>query len=151
PPVKAAIEDRYGNIRTGDSASITVAINSGPAGTLSGTLTQPTSSGVATFNDLSINLGGTYTLKADRTSPPTPVLATGTSNSFVIGKTDQTITFNTPTAVTYGVTPFTLSATASSGLPVTFQVISGPGTISGPGLNVLTVTGAGNIVIEADQ
>lgn len=61
----------------------------------------------------------------------------------------QTITFALGTStVTFGISPITLSATASSGLAVAFSVISGPGTVSG---NTLTVTGAGNIVIEADQ
>src|SRR5208337_347457 len=49
---------------------------------------------------------------------------------------------------TYGVAPITLNATASSDLPVSYTVITGPATISG---NVLTVTGAGNVEVEADQ
>jgi hypothetical protein len=50
--------------------------------------------------------------------------------------------------VTYGAAPITLSATATSGLPVTFTVKSGPATLSG---NVLTATGAGSVVVAADQ
>jgi len=49
---------------------------------------------------------------------------------------------------TYGQSPVTLTATASSGLAVAYTVYSGPGSISG---NILTITGAGNIVINADQ
>jgi YVTN family beta-propeller protein len=61
----------------------------------------------------------------------------------------QTIAFGTLTSpVTYGVGPIVLSATATSGLNVTFSVVSGPGTISG---SVLTVTGTGTIVIAANQ
>jgi len=41
-----------------------------------------------------------------------------------------------------------VSATASSGLPVTFSVLSGPATLSG---NTLTFTGTGTVVIAADQ
>ncbi|QYM79090.1 hypothetical protein K0B96_00305 [Horticoccus luteus] len=41
-----------------------------------------------------------------------------------------------------------LAATASSGLPVVYHVVSGPATVSG---NTLTVTGGGAIVIAADQ
>ncbi len=65
----------------------------------------------------------------------------------------QTIKFTPPTSpVSFGVKPITLSASASSALPVTFRVISGPGTITvNKGLVNLTVTGAGSIVIEADQ
>jgi len=61
----------------------------------------------------------------------------------------QAITFTTPVSpVTYGVSPIALSATATSGLAVTFSVVSGPGTVSG---NILTITGAGTIVVAANQ
>jgi len=61
----------------------------------------------------------------------------------------QTITFPAPTSpVTYGVSPITLSATSTSGLAVSFSVLSGPGTVSG---NTLTITGAGTVVIAANQ
>jgi len=60
----------------------------------------------------------------------------------------QTINFSLASPVTYGVAPMTLNATSSSGLPVTYSLISGPGSISG---NTLTVTGAGSIVVEAEQ
>jgi hypothetical protein len=60
----------------------------------------------------------------------------------------QTITFNPLTGQTYAVAPITLTATASSGLPVTFTVTSGPATVSG---NVLTITGAGTVTVTADQ
>ena len=74
---------------------------------------------------------------------------TGTAVAAIIGATSQTITFPSPASpVAYGVGPITLSATASSGLPVTFSVLSGPGTLSG---NVLTITGQGTIVIAANQ
>jgi len=64
------------------------------------------------------------------------------------GKSDQTITFGSLANQTYGVAPITLSATASSGDPVAFSVVSGPATLVG---NVLTVTGAGNVDVEASQ
>jgi hypothetical protein len=60
----------------------------------------------------------------------------------------QTITFNPLPGVNYGVAPFALSATASSGLPVTFTVSSGPASIAN---GVLTVTGAGTVVVAANQ
>ncbi len=60
----------------------------------------------------------------------------------------QSITFGPLANQTYGVSPVGLSATASSGLPVSFSVISGPAMISG---NTLTITGAGMVVVEADQ
>ena len=74
---------------------------------------------------------------------------TGSAAAAIIGGTSQTITFPAPASpVAYGVGPITLSATASSSLPVSFSVLSGPGTLSG---NVLTITGPGTIVVAADQ
>ncbi|RYY25796.1 MAG: hypothetical protein EOP41_04980, partial [Sphingobacteriaceae bacterium] len=61
---------------------------------------------------------------------------------------DQTITFNTISTKTAGDAPFTLSATASSGLAVSYKVTSGPATVSG---NTLTITGAGTVLVEASQ
>ena len=62
----------------------------------------------------------------------------------------QTITFTPPPSpVTYGVGAITLSATGgASGNPVTFSVLSGPGSVSG---SQLTITGAGTVVVAANQ
>src|SRR5581483_620187 len=54
--------------------------------------------------------------------------------------------------VTYGAPPITLSATASSGLPVTYTVIAGPGRLSGTNNSILTITGGGGrVTVAADQ
>jgi len=64
------------------------------------------------------------------------------------GTTAQTISFPAPTSpVAYGAASITLSATASSGLAVSFS-ITGPATLSG---TTLTFTGTGNVVITASQ
>ena len=60
----------------------------------------------------------------------------------------QTISFGSLKGQTYGVAPITLTATDTSGLPVSYSVISGPATLAG---SVLTVTGAGSIEVEAAQ
>ena len=60
----------------------------------------------------------------------------------------QTITFPNPGTQTYGVAPITLTATASSGLAVSYTVASGPATVSG---NTLTITGAGSVTVQATQ
>jgi len=65
----------------------------------------------------------------------------------VSGGVSQTITFIALSNVTYGASPITLSATASSGLPVSFTV-SGPATVSG---STLTITGAGSVTVTANQ
>lgn len=62
---------------------------------------------------------------------------------------DQTITFEPLVSpVTLGSSPIALSAVASSGLPVAFQVVSGPGSLRG---NILTITEAGVVVVAATQ
>src|SRR5581483_2614111 len=71
-----------------------------------------------------------------------------TATVVVGSKSNQTITFNAIANHTYGDAAFGLSATASSGLPVTFSVASGPATVSG---STLTLTGAGTVVVNADQ
>jgi uncharacterized repeat protein (TIGR03803 family) len=45
-------------------------------------------------------------------------------------------------------TQLTLLATATSGLPVTFNIVSGPATLSG---NVVTFTSTGTVVVQASQ
>lgn len=62
---------------------------------------------------------------------------------------NQTITFPTIADQTFGDPPIQLVAAASSGLPVTFTVMSGPAALSSS--NVLTLTGAGAVTVEADQ
>ena len=70
--------------------------------------------------------------------------------SFALG---QAITnFSPPTGKTYGDADITLTATGgASGNPVTFSVVSGPGTVSGTNNATLTITGAGTIVVKASQ
>ena len=72
-------------------------------------------------------------------------LATVTLN---VGATGQTINFPALANQVFGVAPFAISATASSGLPVTFSILSGPATVSG---NTVTLTGAGTVVVQAAQ
>ena len=63
-------------------------------------------------------------------------------------KLPQTITFGALSKQVVGDAPFALSATASSGLPVSFAVLSGPVILSG---NIVTMTGAGLAVLRASQ
>src|SRR5215472_5018193 len=58
-PVKVEVLDAFGQLATGSTAAITVAIGSNPgSGSLSGTLTVNASGGVASFSDLSIDQPG---------------------------------------------------------------------------------------------
>jgi hypothetical protein len=60
----------------------------------------------------------------------------------------QTISFAAPTVAIFPGPSIPLSATASSGLPVVFALLSGPAILVG---NQLTSTGAGAIVVQASQ
>ncbi|MEK7678105.1 MAG: PQQ-binding-like beta-propeller repeat protein, partial [Verrucomicrobiota bacterium] len=68
--------------------------------------------------------------------------------TLTLAKVTQTIVFSAPAEKTFGDPPFELAATASSGLPVTFSIVSGPATIFG---NTITITGAGTVVVRASQ
>ena len=65
-PPTVTVQDNLGNTVTTSTASINVAIGTNPSGgVLSGTMTNTASSGVVSFNDLSINQAGN-----GYTSPP---------------------------------------------------------------------------------
>ena len=61
---------------------------------------------------------------------------------------DQTIDFPAIPDKTFGDPDFDVSATATSGLPVEFSIVSGPATISGA---TVSITGAGTVVVRAEQ
>ena len=60
----------------------------------------------------------------------------------------QSLTFPPIPTQTYPTGPIVLSATASSGLPIKYTVLSGPATVNG---NILTITGAGSGTVQASQ
>jgi cyclophilin family peptidyl-prolyl cis-trans isomerase len=62
--------------------------------------------------------------------------------------TAQSISFPALPDVAFTASPLTLSASASSGLPVSFELVSGPASLSG---NTLTLTGTGSITVRATQ
>jgi hypothetical protein len=120
---------------------VTFSIVSGP-GTLSGT----------NNNTLTVTGAGTIVIAANQAGNANYTAATQVTASIVVNQKAQTITFSPSTPVTYGAAPITLAATGgASGNAVTFSIVSGPGTLSGTNNNTLTVTGAGTIVIAANQ
>ncbi len=66
----------------------------------------------------------------------------------ILPKQPQSITFNPIEDQFLEAGTLTLSANASSGLPVSFSVVSGPVTLSG---NILSFTGLGTVTISAIQ
>src|SRR5580698_1497879 len=142
-PLTIAAEDVSGNIV--------------PTFTGTVTLSSPTDS-AATFNPASHTYvagdAGSYVFQATLNTIGTQSLTAASSgltsvtqSSIVVSGQSQTITFSSLANQTYGVSPITLTATASSGLAVTYSVI-GPATVSG---STLTVTGAGTVTVTASQ
>lgn len=76
-------------------------------------------------------------------APATPVMQ---DLAVVIGA--QTIAFAAVRPQPFGTPPFALSATASSGLPVTLTVVDGPATIDN---HQVSLTGIGTVTITASQ
>ncbi|MDB4808002.1 DUF5011 domain-containing protein [Verrucomicrobia bacterium] len=60
----------------------------------------------------------------------------------------QEITWEEVPAKTYGDGPFNVSASSSIGLPVSYEVVSGPATIEGA---KVTLTGGGTVVLKASH
>lgn len=70
------------------------------------------------------------------------------SSSFGLFKQIQTVAFDSIPDKVFGDAPFAVNAAASSGLPVTYSIISGPATVAE---NVVTITGAGLVKVLARQ
>jgi hypothetical protein len=99
-------------------------------------------------NTVTLTGAGNVTIQASQAGNATYAAATPVSQSFTVAQASQTINFPAiPNHMTTDA-PFTLNATASSGLAVSYSVTSGPATISG---NTVTLTGAGTVVIQASQ
>ena len=115
---------------------VTLSVQSGPA-TISGT-------------KVTVNGVGTVVLAADQAGNTNYNVAPEITTSFTVNAAKQTIApFAAIAAKTFGVAPFTITPPkASSGLPVTVTVLSGPSSISG---DTVTVTGVGTVVLAANQ
>ena len=107
-------------------------------------VTTPSGASFTPGGTLSATNVGSYTATATATG-----YYSGSNSSLVwsIASSGQTTTFSNPGTQTYG-TKLNLTASASSGLPVTFTVTSGPATIAGI---AATFTGAGTVTIKASQ
>ncbi len=69
--------------------------------------------------------------------------------TLTVNPQSQTITFPTLPNVGYSPASITLQANSSSGLAVSYSVVSGPATLSGG--NSLTLTGTGSVTVRASQ
>jgi hypothetical protein len=138
-------------------ATVTLAVSTTGPGT-----TSPTGSVTYNFNEIATvtatpEAGARFVSWAgDSTSTNSTINVTMTANRSVTAifqaKNPQTITFDLPALKIHAV-PFVLSATATSGLPVTLTYDTGPAVLSGNPTSgyTLLVHGAGVISITATQ
>lgn len=140
-PVMVQLEDASGNALTTSGVAVTLASN--PAG-VSGTLTVNTTDGVAEFDGLTFNAANSYTLTASADG-----LTSATGESIQISQVTQDIVFGSLPNVAIGSGPVAVSASASSGLPVSFASLTSPVcTVSG---NAVTLVQIGTCTIQASQ
>src|SRR5437667_450292 len=108
-------------------------------------------SGPATISGSTVTLTGatgTVTVRASQAGNGTYNAAADVDRSFAV-KANQTITFGPRADEPVADAAFGVSATASSGLEVTFSVVSGPATISG---STVTLTDSTDpVTVRASQ
>jgi hypothetical protein len=98
---------------------------------------------------LTIRGGGTCAVTASQAGNDNYDAATAVERTFSIAKASQTISFAALGAKTLADGPFTVGATASSGLPVSFASAT-PAVCTVDGSSV-TITGAGDCTVTASQ
>jgi len=107
-------------------------------------------SGPATMSNNIVTLtgAGVVTVRAEQSGDANFNAALAVDRSFTVSKAEQLIALTAPEDVTFGDPPLILNATASSGLPLIFEIVSGPATITG---NIMTLTGVGTVSVRAMQ
>ena len=108
-------------------------------------------SGPATLssnNCLTLLEGGSVNVLAWQPGNANYNAASTVEQSFNVSLIPQSIAFSAMSVQRAGDAPFPIAATASSGLPVSFSVLSGPASMVG---NILTITGSGTVTVRASQ
>jgi hypothetical protein len=107
-------------------------------------------SGPATLNSNLVTLlgSGTVAIMAWQPGNSNFNAAALVQRGFNVSGIPQAITFGPLSQQGVGDAPFPLGATASSGLPVSFAIVSGPATLGG---SIVTLTGWGTVVVRASQ
>lgn len=97
-------------------------------------------------NVLTMTKTGEVTIRATQDGSANYHPALSIERTFTIHKATQEISFLPISSKTVQDVPFELQATSSSGLPVTFEVLSGPAKLSS---NILTLIGEGEVMLRA--
>src|ERR1051326_6840253 len=126
--------------------TVTATSNSGLAVSFS---TASAACTVTTGGLVHIVAAGTCTIAADQAGDNNYKAAPQVTQSFTIAKANQTITFPDPADRFYGDPDFTVTATSTSGLAVTFSTTSAACTVTTGGL--VHIVAVGNCAIAANQ
>jgi hypothetical protein len=155
PPVSVTF-----NVAKADQSIAFTPVPGKSAGDLPFALTATTSSGLPAYfailsgpglinsNIVTLVGAGTVTVVAWQPGNSNYNAAATVQRSFSVSKIPQTITFGTLSQQEFGDVPFPLNATASSGLPVSLEILSGPATLSG---NIVALAGWGTVTVSASQ
>ena len=100
-------------------------------------------------NVLTLTGAGSVTVQASQPGNSSYNAAPATNVSFTVSRADQAISFGPIPAKSAGDAPFALTATTSSGLPVYFNIVSGPAVLDTN--NVVTLLGGGTVTASASQ
>lgn len=149
-PVKASQTITFGTLsnKTVGDASFTLA-GSASSGLAISYSSSNTAVATVSGNTVTLVGAGNVTITASQPGDGNYNAATDVPQSFTVNKGSQTITFAQPNAKTYNAEPFTLGATTSSGLAITYTS-SNPlvATVSG---TTVTIVGVGTTDITASQ
>ncbi len=106
--------------------------------------------GTVSGRTLTITGAGSIVVRATQAGNDNYLAAEAVQRTITVAKAAQAITFDPPATASVATdSPLTLTATGgASGAPVVFAVASGPATLAD---NVLTLTGAGDVVVTANQ
>jgi hypothetical protein len=115
-----------------------------------GAITYSLVSGNATVTTAGlVTLTGTGSVTVKATQAASGSFAGGTVQAtFTVSSDAPSITFAVPNQ-TYGVAPFTVSATSNSTGAITYSLVSGNATVTSAG--VVTITGTGSVTLQASQ
>jgi hypothetical protein len=102
---------------------------------------------------VSFHAAGTCVINANQGGNGTFLAAPQVQQSFAVGQASQTISFTStaPAAATVGGSTYTPSATATSGLPVTFTIDATASSVCSITAGVVSFTGVGTCVVNANQ
>ena len=160
PSVTVAVEDSFGNVITGDTSTVTVAVATGPAGFDAGSTTSMAAvGGVATFSNLLFDTTGNYTLSVSdggltRATTGSITISPASASQLVLEQSPTTGTAGQALAPSLTVTVEDSfgNVVTSDASTVTVAVATGPaGFAVGSTTNVTPVSGVAtfsNLVLD---